>query len=141
MLLYEYLRRGPTHNHLRLMWYSDSRNNVPRVVQWYGTIAAHIRRRASVIVVLEVFCMHMYSFAGLIRRTIPDFKPQPGNRSRLNRVYRFIMELVNFSPLLFKLFMISLLCKRLLILHYLTNVHIYFVFIFVHDFLVLFSLN
>ena len=69
---------------------------------------------------------------------IPDFKRQPGNRSRLNRVYRFIMELVNFSPLLFKLFMISLLCKRLLILHYLTNVHIYFVFIFVHNFLVLF---
>ena len=72
---------------------------------------------------------------------IPDFKRQPGNRSQLNRVSRFIMELVNFSPLLFKLFMISSLCKRLLILHYLTNVHIYFVFSFVHNFLVLFSLN
>ena len=35
--------------------------------QWYGTIAAHTRRRASVLVV--VFCMHMHSFAGLIRRT------------------------------------------------------------------------
>ena len=51
------------------------------------------------------------------------------------------MELVSFSPLLFKLFIISLLCKRLLILYYLTNVHIYFVFIFVHNFFVLFSLN
>ena len=56
---------------------------------------------------------------------IPDFKRQPGNRSRLNRVYGFIMELVSFSLLLFKLFIISLLCKQLLILHYLTNVHIY----------------
>ena len=72
---------------------------------------------------------------------ILDFKRQPGSRSRLNRVYIFIMELVSFSPLLFKSFMISLLCKRLLILHYLTNVHMYFVFIFVHNFLVLFSLN
>ena len=72
---------------------------------------------------------------------IPNFTRQPGNRGQLNRVYRFIMELVSFSPLLFKLFMISLMCKRLLILHYLTNVHIYFVFIFVHNFLVLFSLN
>ena len=66
---------------------------------------------------------------------IPDFKRQP---RRLNRVYRFIMERVCFSPLLFKLFVISLLCKRLTILHYLTNVHMYFVFIFVHNFLVLF---
>ena len=51
--------------------YSNSRNDVPRVAQWYGTIAAHTRRRASVIVVFVVFCMHMYSFAGLIRRTPP----------------------------------------------------------------------
>ena len=72
---------------------------------------------------------------------IPDFKRQPGNRSRLNRVYRFIMDFFSFSPLLFKLFMISLLCKRLLILPYQTNVHMCFVFIFVHNFLVLFSLN
>ena len=71
---------------------------------------------------------------------IPDFKRQPGNRSRLNRVYRFIMELVSFSPLLFKLLMISLLCKRLLILQCLTNVHIYFVLFFVHNCLVLFHL-
>ena len=48
--------------------YSDSRNDVPRVAQWYGFIAAHIRRRASVLVVFVVFCVHMYSFAGLIRR-------------------------------------------------------------------------
>ena len=51
--------------------YSNSRNDVPRVAQRYGTIAAHTRRRASVLVVFVVFCMHMYSFAGLIRRTPP----------------------------------------------------------------------
>ena len=51
--------------------YSNSRNDVPRVVQRYGTIAAHTRRRASVLVVFVVFCMHMYSVAGLIRRTPP----------------------------------------------------------------------
>ena len=32
--------------------YSNSRNDVPRVAQRYGTIAAHTRRRASVLVVL-----------------------------------------------------------------------------------------
>ena len=51
--------------------YSNSRNNVPRVAQRYGTIAAHTRRRASVHIVFVVFCVHMYSFAGLIRRTPP----------------------------------------------------------------------
>ena len=51
--------------------YSNSRNDVTRVAQWYETIAAHTRRRASVVVVFVVFCMHMYSFAGLIRRTPP----------------------------------------------------------------------
>ena len=51
--------------------YSNSRNDVPRVAQRYGTIAAHTRRRASVLVVVVVFCVHMYSFAGLIRRTPP----------------------------------------------------------------------
>ena len=51
--------------------YSNSRNDVPRVAQRYGTIAAHTRRRASVLVVYVVFCVHMYSFAGLIRRTPP----------------------------------------------------------------------
>ena len=45
----------------------NSRNDVPRVAKWYGTIAAHTRRRASVLVVFVVFCVHMYSFAGLIR--------------------------------------------------------------------------
>ena len=49
--------------------YSNSRNDVPRVAQRYGTIAAHTRRRASVLVVYVVFCVHVYSFAGLIRRT------------------------------------------------------------------------
>ena len=51
--------------------YSNSRNDVLRVAQRYGTIAAHTRRRASVLVVFVVFCVHMYSFAGLIRRTPP----------------------------------------------------------------------
>ena len=51
--------------------YSNSRNDVPRVAQGYGTIAAHTRRRASVLVVYVVFCVHVYSFAGLIRRTPP----------------------------------------------------------------------
>ena len=50
---------------------SNSRNDVPRVAQRNGTIAAHIRRRASVLVVFVVFCVHLYSFAGLIRRTPP----------------------------------------------------------------------
>ena len=49
----------------------NSRNDVPRVAQRYGTIAAYTRRRASVLVVFVVFCVHMYSFAGLIRRTPP----------------------------------------------------------------------
>ena len=47
--------------------YSNSRNDVPRVAQRYETIAAH----ASVLVVFVVFCVHMYSLAGLIRRTSP----------------------------------------------------------------------
>ena len=51
--------------------YSNSRNDVPRVAQRYGTIAPHTRCRASVLVVYVVFCVHVYSFAGLIRRTPP----------------------------------------------------------------------
>ena len=43
---------------------SDSRNDVPRVAQRYGTIAAHTRRRSSVVVVFVVFCVHMYRYAG-----------------------------------------------------------------------------
>ena len=42
--------------------YSNSRNDVTRVAQRYGTIAAHTRRRASVLVVFVVFCVHMHSF-------------------------------------------------------------------------------
>ena len=34
--------------------YSNSRNDVPRVAQRYGTIAAHTRRRASVLVLLLI---------------------------------------------------------------------------------------
>ena len=49
--------------------YSSSRNDVPRVAQRYGTIAAHTRRRVSVLIVSVVFCVHMYSVAGLKRRT------------------------------------------------------------------------
>ena len=51
--------------------YSRSRNDVPRVAQRYGTIAAHTRRRASVLVVFVIVYVHMYSFAGLIRQTPP----------------------------------------------------------------------
>ena len=43
----------------------------PQVAQRYGTIAAHTRHRASVLVVFVVFCVHMHNFAGLIRRTPP----------------------------------------------------------------------
>ena len=51
--------------------YSNSRNDGPRVAQRYGTITTHTRRRASVLVVFIVFCVHMYSSSGLIRRTPP----------------------------------------------------------------------
>ena len=51
--------------------YSNSRNDVPWVAQRYGTIAAYIRGRASVLVVFVVLCVHMHSFTGLIRRTPP----------------------------------------------------------------------
>ena len=51
--------------------YSNSRNDVPRVAQRYGTITAQTRRRAFVLVVVVMFCVHMHSFAGLIRRTPP----------------------------------------------------------------------
>ena len=51
--------------------YSNSSNDVPRVAQQYGTIAAHTRCRASVLVVFVVFCVRLYSFASLIRRTPP----------------------------------------------------------------------
>ena len=51
--------------------YSNSRNDVPRVAQRYGTIAAHTWRHASVLVVFVVFSVHMHSFADLIRRTLP----------------------------------------------------------------------
>ena len=54
--------------------YSNSRNDVPQVVQRYGTIAVHTQRRAPVLVVFVMFCMNMHSFAGLIRRTpLPTF--------------------------------------------------------------------
>ena len=49
----------------------SSHNDVPRAAQRYRTIAAHTRHRASVFVVFVVFCMHMHSFASLIRWTPP----------------------------------------------------------------------
>ena len=64
--------------------YSHSRNDVPRVAQRYGTIAAHIRRRASVLVVFVVFCVHMHRFAGLIRRTPPPTFSDTANTDRLS---------------------------------------------------------
>ena len=75
-----HLYRGPTPTHTnpvgeKLAHHqsvsSNSRNDVLRVAQRYGTIAAHTRRRASVLVVFVVFCVYMHSFAGLIRRTPP----------------------------------------------------------------------
>ena len=61
----------PTVFSFEVCVYSNSRNNVPRVAQRYGTIAAHTLRHASVLVVFVVFCVHMHSFAGLIRPTPP----------------------------------------------------------------------
>ena len=43
---------------------SDSRNDVPRVAQPYGIIAAHTRRCSSALVVFVLLCVHMYRFAG-----------------------------------------------------------------------------
>ena len=57
-----------THCILCVCVYSNSRNDVPRVAQRYGTFAAHTRHRASVLVVFVVFCVHMYSFASCHRR-------------------------------------------------------------------------
>ena len=48
---------------------SNSRNDILRVARRYATIAAHTWRCASILVVFVVFCLHMHSFAGLIRRT------------------------------------------------------------------------
>ena len=84
--------------------------------------------------------LNFYDLFKFMYLPIPNFRRQPGNRSRLKCVYGFIMELVSFSSIILKL-IISLLCKRLLILHYLTNVHMYFLFIFVDNILVLFSHN
>ena len=75
-VMFKVVRRHRTHGRtpiyaMPVCIYSNSRNDVPRVAQRYETIAAHTRRRASVLVVFVVFCMHMYSFAGLIRRTPP----------------------------------------------------------------------
>ena len=42
--------------------YSNSRNDVPRVAQRYGTIAAHTRRRASVLVMFcNVFACNVFT--------------------------------------------------------------------------------
>ena len=77
---HDLMHKGNTHKihkhqldkqYLRVCVYSNSRNDVPRVAQRYGTIATHTRRRVSVLVVFVVFCVHMCSFADLIRRTPP----------------------------------------------------------------------
>ena len=39
--------------------YSNSRNDIPRVAQLYGTIAAHTQRHASVLVVSSVLRAHV----------------------------------------------------------------------------------
>ena len=64
-------RLGISYTCTALCVYSNSGNDAPHVAQRYGTIAAHTRRRASVLVVFVVFCVHVYSFASLIRRTPP----------------------------------------------------------------------
>ena len=74
---------------IRVCVYSNSRNDVPRVAQRYGTIAAHTRRRASVLVVFVVFCVHMYSFAGLIRRTPPPTFSDTAITDRLSDTTNF----------------------------------------------------
>ena len=70
-ILRKHLVIGQRQKALCVCVYFNSRNDVPRVAQRYGTIAAHTRRRASVLFVFVEFCVHMYSFAGLIRRTSP----------------------------------------------------------------------
>ena len=55
-----------------LLLLSDSRNDVPHMAQQYRTMAMHTWYRASVLDVFVVFCMHMYSFAGLIRHMPPQ---------------------------------------------------------------------
>ena len=57
---------------LLLYMKSNARNDVPRVAQRYGAMAAHIRHRASVLVVLVVFLHAHVQFAGLIRRVPPS---------------------------------------------------------------------
>ena len=67
----EYLFLNPLYTGVSVCVYSNSRNDISRVAQRYGIVAAHTRRRASVLVVFVVFCVQMYSFDGLIRRTTP----------------------------------------------------------------------
>ena len=49
--------------------YSNSRNDVPRVAQRFGTIASHTWRHVPVLVFV-VFCVHMHSFASTLS-TLP----------------------------------------------------------------------
>ena len=51
--------------------YFNSRIDVPRMAQRYVTIAAHTRRRASVLLMFVVFCVQVYSLISLIRWTPP----------------------------------------------------------------------
>ena len=71
--------------HVRM--YSNSQNDVPQVAQRYGTRAPHTRRRASLLDVFVVFGMHMYSFAGLIRRTPPPTFSDTAITDRLRRAW------------------------------------------------------
>ena len=47
---------------------SDSRNDVPRVAQRYGAMAAHTRRRASVVVMIVV-CLRAHVQFGRFDKT------------------------------------------------------------------------
>ena len=65
------LGQGARKRVFRVCVCSNPRNDVPRVAQQYGIIAAPTQRRASVLVVFVVFYVQVHSFAGLIRRTPP----------------------------------------------------------------------
>ena len=61
--------------------YPNSRNDVPRVAQRYGTIAAHTRRLASVFIVCVVFCVNMYRIAGVTVYLAPLDSLPPGGQA------------------------------------------------------------
>ena len=57
-----------------------------------GITAAHTRRRSSVLVVFVVFCVHMYSFAGLIRRAPPPAFSDTAITDRHSNTTNFLLK-------------------------------------------------